>query len=87
MKLEKSSAITRFGSDAYLNLKSKHMKRPVPFTKAQVRRAVEAAESAGMKVRGVTIAPDGSITINSGEKPAAAVDGGQKALADSWDDF
>lgn len=61
------------------------MKRPIPFTKAQVRRAVEAAESAGMKVCGVTIAPDGSITINSGDKPAPKVDTRESALA-GWDD-
>lgn len=63
------------------------MKRPVPFTQAQVRRAVKAAESAGLLVRGVTINPDGSITINSGDKAARAIDTREKELAASWDDF
>jgi hypothetical protein len=44
------------------------MTRAVTFTQAQVRRAVKAAESAGLHVRRVTINPDGSITIDGGEE-------------------
>lgn len=40
------------------------MTRPVTFTKAQVRRAIKAAESAGLRVRRVTVNPDGSITLD-----------------------
>lgn len=63
------------------------MKTAVTFTQAQVRRAVKGAESAGLRVRSVTVNPDGSITINSGEKASRAVDAGEKELAASWDDF
>ena len=63
------------------------MKRPVPFTQAQVRRAVKAAESAGLHVRGITINPDGSITINSGDKVTQTIDTRERELAASWDDF
>lgn len=62
------------------------MKRPVPFTQAQVRRAVKAAEAAGMKVGSVTIRPDGSITVG-GENPQVPVDAAPKELAASWDDL
>ena len=50
------------------------MTRAVPFTQAQVRRAVKAAESAGLRVRKVTINPDGSITVDSGDKVEQRVD-------------
>ena len=62
------------------------MTRAVTFTQAQVRRAVKAAESAGLRVSKVTIAPDGSITVDSGENPPPAMDRPNKALAASWDD-
>ena len=61
------------------------MSRAVTFTQAQVRRAVKAAESAGMQVRKVTINPDGSITVDIGDKTNQRVDI-PKALAASWDD-
>jgi hypothetical protein len=50
------------------------MSRAVTFTQAQVRRAVKAAESAGLRVRKVTVNPDGSITVESGEKTEEMVD-------------
>jgi hypothetical protein len=63
------------------------MTRAVPFTQAQVRRAVKAAESAGLSVRRVTVNRDGSITVD-GERssPSVPVDSPTKALAASWDD-
>jgi len=61
------------------------MSRSPSFTKAQVRRAVQAAESAGLKVTRVTVNSDGSITVG-GENPQVPVDGRPKALAASWDD-
>lgn len=61
-------------------------KRLIPFTKAQVRRAVEAAQGAGLSVTSVTVNPDGSITINSGDKPTPKVDTPETALA-GWDDL
>jgi hypothetical protein len=50
------------------------MSRAVTFTQAQVRRAVKAAESAGLRVRRVTVNPDGSITVDSGEKREWPID-------------
>lgn len=50
------------------------MSRAPSFTQAQVRRAVKAAESAGLRVRRVTVNPDGSITVESGEKNEERVD-------------
>jgi len=61
------------------------MTRAITFTQAQVRRAVKAAESAGLRVRKVTVGPDGSITVD-GENGAESVDKSEKALAASWDD-
>lgn len=63
------------------------MSRAVTFTQAQVRRAVKAAESAGLRVRSVTVKPDGSITVDSGDSPQLAVDSPQLSLAASWDDY
>ncbi len=62
------------------------MARAVTFTQAQVRRAVKAAESAGLRVRKVTVNPDGSITVESGDNAAPTVDEREKTLAASWDD-
>lgn len=62
------------------------MRRLIPFTKAQVRRAVQGAESAGLRVTGVTVRPDGSIRVETGDNDHLAVDAPQKALAASWDD-
>jgi hypothetical protein len=80
-------AITTHRRNVAVNELLKHMTRAITFTQAQVRRAVKAAESAGLRVCSVTVNRDGSITINSGEKPAKAVDTKEKALAASWDDF
>lgn len=62
------------------------MTRAVAFTQAQVRRAVKAAESAGLRVVGVTVRPDGTIRVETGDNAPLAVDAPQKALAASWDD-
>jgi hypothetical protein len=63
------------------------MSRNPSFTKAQVRRAVKAAESAGLRVRRVTIARDGSIVVDSGENVPVPLDANPKDLAASWDDL
>jgi hypothetical protein len=62
------------------------MGRSPSFTKAQVRRAVKAAESAGLRVRRVTVNRDGSIIIDSGENEPQQVDNHETSLAASWDD-
>lgn len=62
------------------------MSRSVTFTQAQVRRAVKAAESAGLRVKRVTVKPDGSIMVDSGGDDVPAMDSPRTALAASWDD-
>jgi hypothetical protein len=58
------------------------MTRPLPFTKANIRRRIEAAQEAGLPVTGITA--DGTLII--GDKPAEPLrDTREKALA-SWDD-
>ena len=61
------------------------MTRAVGFTQAQVRRAVKAAESAGLRVKRVIVNQDGSIVVDSGEAPGKAVDMEKGSLA-SWED-
>ena len=63
------------------------MTRAVTFTKAQVRRAVRAAESAGLRVQRVTVNRDGSITVDGGDTHSVPVDSQNKELAASWDDL
>lgn len=63
------------------------MTRAVTFTQAQIRRAVKAAESAGLRVRKVTVKQDGSITIDSGgENDVSVLDKREMEPASSWDD-
>jgi len=63
------------------------MSRNPTFTQAEVRRAVKAAESAGLIVRRVMIHRDGSIVVDSGDSAAMVVDRSPKDLAASWDDL
>lgn len=61
------------------------MSRNPSFTKAQVRRAVEAGESTGKPVRGFRVMRDGTIEVEFGDlRPITA--GQPKDLAESWDD-
>jgi hypothetical protein len=60
--------------------------RAITFTQAQVRRAVKAAESAGLKVRGIRVYPDGSIEVETGDKPAAATSQQKPSTATGWED-
>jgi hypothetical protein len=62
------------------------MSRAVTFTQAQVRRAVKAAENAGLRVKSVTVKPDGSITVDSGENEVRSMDSPKLSVAASWDD-
>ncbi len=60
--------------------------RALPFTQAQVRRAVKAVESAGKRVNRVTVNRDGSVVIDSMDGAHPAIDNRETALATSWDD-
>jgi hypothetical protein len=60
------------------------MTRAIPFTKAQVRRAVKGAEAAGMTVTGIVYHPDGTIELR-GLAGKQASDAAKTSLA-SWDD-
>ena len=62
------------------------MSRAPSFTKAQVRRAVKGAESAGLPVKGVRVYPDGSIEVEIGQPATASYGQADKNLAASWDD-
>jgi hypothetical protein len=46
--------------------------KPIAFTQAAIRRAVEGAKSAGLTVCAVTVNADGSITIHHGEQVSLA---------------
>jgi hypothetical protein len=59
------------------------MSRAVTFTQAQIRRAVKAAESAGLRVKRVTMNRDGSISV---ENALTEVDSRETSLAASWND-
>jgi hypothetical protein len=63
------------------------MTRSVQFTQAQIRRAVRGAEAAGLRVTGITVRRDGSITVESREAAPVAIDTQSAPLAASWDDF
>jgi hypothetical protein len=58
----------------------KKVSKAVTFTQAQVRRAVKAAESAGLRVRRVTVNPDGSITVDSGDKSEQRIDDAKEVI-------
>lgn len=63
------------------------MSKAQPVTQAKIRRAVRGAESAGLRVRRVTVKPDGSIEVaGGGDNEPLAVDSPTMATAASWDD-
>jgi hypothetical protein len=62
------------------------MTRAITFTQAQVRRAIKAAESAGLRVRRVTVKPDGTIQVETGDNRLPTVDSPEISHAASWDD-
>ncbi len=45
------------------------MTRALPFTKARLRRAIEAAREAGLRVTGIR--PDGTLIVDEGNNPQA----------------
>jgi hypothetical protein len=48
------------------------MTRALPFTQAGLRRAIEAAHKAGLRVR--RIRPDGTLIVDDGSAPIAETD-------------
>jgi hypothetical protein len=60
------------------------MTRALPFTQAAAERAIKALRRQGMSVTGMTIKPDGAITVHSagdGDNPALPIDSAETALA------
>jgi hypothetical protein len=65
------------------------MTRAMTFTKAQIRRAIQAAKAEGYHVRGIR--PDGVVLLKSGESGSVAdaqtlMQDDTAELATSWDD-
>jgi hypothetical protein len=50
------------------------MTRAVPFTQAFVERAIKAARKQGLRVSGMTVRPDGAITIHAAEERRDVLD-------------
>jgi hypothetical protein len=61
------------------------MSRVISFTQAQLRRAVKGAESAGLRVRSITVKPDGSIVIDGSDVDSQPVKRQARAIV-GWDD-
>jgi hypothetical protein len=59
--------------------------KALPFTAASIARAIRGAEQAGLRIRSVTVKPDGSIIVDSGEPEPGAIDRRKEPLA-SWED-
>lgn len=49
------------------------MTKALPFTEASIRRAVNGARSAGLRVAGVEIKPDGTVVVLSGDGAGSAL--------------
>jgi hypothetical protein len=55
------------------------MTRALAFTQAAAERAIKAVRKQGMSVTGMTVKPDGAITIHMGDNPSPS----EKPLADA----
>jgi hypothetical protein len=62
------------------------MTKPLGFTQATVRRAVEGARKAGLRVAGVSVKPDGTITIHDTGDIAPPVLDSAPAPRSKWQD-
>lgn len=64
------------------------MTAKLPFTELAVRRAIKAARNAGVRVAGVTIAPDGAITVHDADSAVAAPPiAAHHAASSEYEDF
>jgi hypothetical protein len=56
------------------------MTRPIPFTKARLRRAIQAAREAGLRVTGIR--PDGTLIVDDSPQthPEEPVEEDQKVV-------
>jgi hypothetical protein len=55
------------------------MTRPIPFTKAHLRRAIEAAREAGLRVTGIR--PDGTLIVDDNpQAPDKPVEPGREVV-------
>jgi hypothetical protein len=65
------------------------MTQAIPFTKARLRRAIEAAREAGLRVTGIR--PDGTLLLNDGDNlPRGGVQlppEGDTAAISKWGDM
>jgi hypothetical protein len=60
-------------------VRERGMTRPIPFTKARLRRAIEAAREAGLRV--TAIRPDGTLIIDDNpQTPQEPVEEEQKVV-------
>jgi len=55
--------------------------KAIRFTKAQIKRAIEGARDAGLRVSGVEIKPDGTICVNEVDKNEEIA----KVLPEPWE--
>lgn len=63
------------------------MSRAIPFTQAKVKRAIDAARKAGMRVTGIR--PDGTVLVQEADAPIApgqAEEHYPAPAGTSWDD-
>jgi hypothetical protein len=64
------------------------MSRALPFTQAGLRRAIEAARKAGLRVTGIRT--DGTLLVNDGDNPspdiAALVPEAEVRAPSKWED-
>lgn len=61
----------------------------LPFTELAVRRAIRAARAEGIRVTGVTITGDGTITVYETDGPVVSIAPGavNRALSSEFEDF
>lgn len=64
------------------------MTKPLPFTQAHIRRAIAAAQKAGLRVVG--IGSNGTVIVDGGENPLPLILGrptnGQAQAPSRWED-